>query len=78
MRNYELRGAQVDLLIDRRDGIANLCEMKYSKVEYAIEKDEAVRIRNRVEAFRKVIGENKDDSCYNHYGQRTEAQYVLE
>ena len=59
MRNYELRGAQVDLLIDRRDGIANLCEMKYSKVEYAIEKDEAVRIRNRVEAFRKVIGEKR-------------------
>ena len=59
MRNYELRGAQVDLLIDRRGGIANLCEMKYSKVEYAIEKDEAVRTRNRVEAFRKVIGEKR-------------------
>ncbi len=59
MRNYELRGAQVDLIIDRRGGIANLCEMKYSKVEYAIEKDEAVRIRNRVEAFRKVIGEKR-------------------
>ena len=52
----ELRGAQVDLLIDRRDGIANLCEMKYSKGEYVIEKDEAIKIRNRVEAFRKVIG----------------------
>ena len=55
----ELRGAQIDLLIDRRDGIANLCEMKYSKGEYAIEKDEAIKIRNRVEAFRKVIGEKR-------------------
>ena len=55
----DLRGAQIDLLIDRRDGIANLCEMKYSKGEYAIEKDEAIKIRNRVEAFRKVIGEKR-------------------
>ena len=54
-----MRGAQVDLLIDRRDGIANLCEMKYSKGEYAIEKDESIKIRNRVEAFRKVIGEKR-------------------
>ena len=30
--------------------------MKYSKGEYVIEKDEAIKIRNRVEAFRKAIG----------------------
>ena len=53
------RGAQVDLLIDRRDGIANLCEMKYSSGEYAIDKDENDRIVNRVEAFRRQIGSNR-------------------
>lgn len=53
------RGAQVDLLLDRRDGIANLCEMKYSVNEYAIDKDENARIANRVEAFRRMIGEKR-------------------
>jgi hypothetical protein len=33
--------------------------MKYSKGEYAIEKDESIKIRNRVEAFRRVIGEKR-------------------
>ena len=53
------KGAQIDLLIDRNDDTINLCEMKYSKGEYAIEKDESIKIRNRVEAFRKVIGEKR-------------------
>ena len=29
-------GAQIDLLIDRADGIIDLCEMKYSDAEFAI------------------------------------------
>ena len=29
-------GVQIDLLIDRNDGIIDLCEMKYSSQEYAI------------------------------------------
>lgn len=55
----EIRGAQVDLLIDRRDGIVNLCEMKYSVNEFAIDKTEDANIANRVEAFRKMVGEKK-------------------
>lgn len=52
----DVRGAQVDLLIDRRDGIANLCEMKYSVNEFVIDKQEDANIANRVAAFRKVVG----------------------
>ena len=52
----ELRGAQVDLLIDRKDGIVNLCEMKFSQKEYAIDKEEFAKIRNRIEAVRETIG----------------------
>ena len=52
----ELRGAQVDLLIDRKDGIVNLCEMKFSQKEYAIGKEEFAKIRNRIEAVRETIG----------------------
>jgi hypothetical protein len=30
-------GAQIDLLIDRNDQVVNICEMKYSLSEYAID-----------------------------------------
>lgn len=55
----ELRGSQIDLLLVRGDGIVNMCEMKYSKKEYVLEKDENEKIANRVEAFRKVIGDKR-------------------
>ena len=52
-------GAQIDLLIDRRDGILNLCEMKYTDAKYSITSDEAARIRNRIESARKLFGEKR-------------------
>ena len=33
-----LRGAQIDLLIDRRDHCINLCEMKFARDEFAIDR----------------------------------------
>ena len=44
-------GAQIDLLIDRKDGIINLCEMKYSKSEYRITAKEEQLLRNKVAVF---------------------------
>ena len=44
-------GAQVDLLFDRKDGIINLCEIKYSKAEYAISAKEEANLRNKIAAF---------------------------
>jgi hypothetical protein len=38
---------QIDLLIDRNDGIINLCEMKFSAQEYAITQDEEMKLRRR-------------------------------
>ena len=55
----DLRGAQIDLLLLRADGIVNMCEMKYSKKEYVIDKDENNRIANRAEAFRRIVGGKK-------------------
>ncbi len=45
-------GAQIDMLIDREDRVVDVCEMKYSSVEYAITKSENMKLRNRIEAFR--------------------------
>ena len=39
--------AQIDLLIDRNDGIINLCEMKFSAQEYAITREEEMKLLRR-------------------------------
>jgi len=44
---------QVDLVIDRRDEVINLCEMKYSLKEFTINKDYENKLRERQELFRK-------------------------
>jgi len=44
-------GAQIDLLFDRKDGIINLCEMKYSKAEYTMSAKEETALRNRIAVF---------------------------
>lgn len=46
------KGAQIDLLIDRKDQIINLCEMKYSTSEYEITKRYNEEMQERREIFR--------------------------
>ena len=50
---------QIDLLIDRNDGVINLCEMKYAKEEYVIDKEEDERLRKRLSTFIKETGTKK-------------------
>ncbi len=49
-------GAQIDMVIERADRMINVCEMKYSEDEYSIQKDEDLKLRNRVGAFRRETG----------------------
>lgn len=53
------RGTQIDLLIDRKDGIVNLCEVKYSRGEYVITKEEHDKLQNRIAAFSQNVGRGK-------------------
>ena len=46
-------GAQIDLVIDRRDHIINLCEMKYSDNEFIITKEYDKILRNKRSVFRE-------------------------
>ncbi|MEM1320675.1 MAG: ATP-binding protein [Bacteroidota bacterium] len=46
------KGAQIDLVIDRRDQVINLCEIKYSIHPYTITKAYADRLRNKIATFR--------------------------
>jgi len=45
-------GAQIDLVIDRSDGYADACEMKYLTDEYEMEAADRAAIANRIRAFR--------------------------
>ncbi len=45
-------GAQIDLLIDRRDQVINLCEMKFSINEFKIDKKYEMELRNKIGTFR--------------------------
>lgn len=49
-----LSGAQIDLLIDRRDHVITICEMKFSVNEYEIDKDYDMKLRNRIGTFIKA------------------------
>jgi type II secretory pathway predicted ATPase ExeA len=45
-------GAQIDMLIDRRDMVINLCEMKFCRTEYVINSEYAKELRRKIEVFR--------------------------
>jgi len=49
-------GAQIDLLISRRDGVINLCEMKFSKHPYTITKAEAAILERKKSVFLMETG----------------------
>ncbi|MDR1800779.1 MAG: ATP-binding protein [Lachnospiraceae bacterium] len=44
-------GAQIDLVLDRKDSIVNLCEIKFAKYEYEITKGYRENLANKVKAF---------------------------
>ena len=52
----DLRGAQIDLVIDRADKAVNLCEIKYAADKYEIDKDYSRRLVEKCEAFRRETG----------------------
>lgn len=57
--NETTKGAQIDLIIDRRDRVINVCEMKFSVNEYVIDKDYSETLRNKIELFRSETGTKK-------------------
>lgn len=53
------KGAQVDLVIDRRDRVINLCEMKFSIHPFVITKAYAEELATRIQLFKEQTGTNK-------------------
>ena len=52
-------GAQIDLVLDRRDQVINLCEMKYSLKPYDITPIYLQKLLDRRETFREATNTNK-------------------
>ncbi len=52
-------GAQIDLLIDRADNVVNVCEMKYARGLYALDKGTRTTLDNKIAAFRAVTKTRK-------------------
>jgi hypothetical protein len=54
------RGAQVDLLFDRADGVINLCELKYSQDVFQVDKRYVGELKDKILVFEKKIHTKKD------------------
>ena len=50
---------QIDMIIDRADGMINLCEIKYSEADYTLTESEYKKIENRASAFVNETGTRK-------------------
>lgn len=48
-------GSQIDLVIYRKDKTVNLCEMKFCEAPYVLDKDEDLKLRTRLKAFREAL-----------------------
>lgn len=51
--------AQVDLLIDRRDRVINLCEIKFSIHKYQINKQYSEELRRKIALFKQITATKK-------------------
>jgi len=57
--NQQFPGAQIDLLIDRADGVINLVEIKFYAGPYAVTADYANQVRQKITIFNEVTGNKK-------------------
>lgn len=57
--NENEEGAQIDMLIDRKDHVINICEMKFSENQFAIDKDYDSNLRKKISRFIEVTGTKK-------------------
>ena len=48
-------GAQIDMIIDRSDGVINACEIKFSKTEFVIDKAYAKNLRNKLNSMETTV-----------------------
>ncbi len=59
-KSKEEKGTQIDLLLDRDDGVINVIEIKYSQKPFRITKQYATQLADKVEIFQEQMNIKKD------------------
>jgi len=57
--SFDEKKVQIDLLIDRNDSVINICEMKFSKGVFTVDKTTWKNLMNKMEVFRQNTGATK-------------------
>lgn len=52
-------GAQIDMVIDRKDRVINICEMKFADDEFIIDKEYEQNLRRKINRFIEATGTKK-------------------
>ncbi len=50
-KGSDRRGVQIDLVIDRQDNIINLCEIKFTRKSFAIDRNYSDNLQNKLDTF---------------------------
>ncbi len=58
-KSLHKRGAQIDLLFDREDGIITICEIKYSNKAFIIDKEYGKQLIKKIEVFEEQTKSSK-------------------
>jgi hypothetical protein len=54
------QGAQIDLLIDRKDATINICEIKFAEGLFTIDKAYAGELKSKLDVFRRATNTRKN------------------
>ncbi len=76
--NEQYNGIQIDLLIDRADGVINLCEMKFSNSDYNLTSAYKKQLRERAATFSAVTQSRKSifTTLVTTFGLSNEQKHV--
>jgi len=77
-RDGDEAGAQIDLVIDRRDNCMNLCEMKFAKAQYAVTPAMAKNLNHKRQRFEAAIKTRKQlfTTLVTTFGAKPNAAYL--
>ena len=77
--NKQKSGAQIDMLLDRDDGVINICEAKFYDGPFTVTKEYAAKLRNKRTIFKEKTGTLKNLSLViiSTFGL-TQNEYSLE
>jgi len=76
-KNSDIQGAQIDLLFDREDNAITLCEIKYTRTPYVLDKEAAQKLRDKIKIFKEQTRTQKNIfvSLISAQGSKKNAHY---